>query len=267
VREIFQEYEEWTIAIFDNLLILCHSLHDAFEKFKKIIRKAREFNVIFKMSKTWLGVRKVTFFGYELEEGCFGLSHSRRDGVLQIPMPTNVKQLQQFLGVVLFFKPFVSAYSDLTAPLNEMVHKSFSWDKSTWKVDYEAAFERVKQAALDAMKLYYPDYNLDWVLVTDASEVAVASVLYQIKPSSEGAAPQNQPIVFHSAKFSKSAKNWDMFKREAYGNYFGIKSNEFLVRAKPFVLETAIKISYGWKHLSHPSLFDGEHTCSHSLSL
>jgi hypothetical protein len=44
--------------------------------------------------------------------------------------------MQRFLGFALFFKPFVSQYSELAAPLNDMVHKEFDWDPKSWKTDY-----------------------------------------------------------------------------------------------------------------------------------
>ena len=78
-----------------------------------------KFNVTLKMGKTWLGFPEVKFFGYMCRKGSYELATERKEA----------------LGFALFFKPFVSQYSILAAPLNDMVHKDFNW---TWKVDYRA---------------------------------------------------------------------------------------------------------------------------------
>jgi hypothetical protein len=63
-----------------------------------------------------------------------------------------------------------------------MTKKTFNWDKTTWNINYEAVFNRVKDALQSSMAIYYPDYELDWILRTDASVLGVGAVLYQVKP-------------------------------------------------------------------------------------
>jgi hypothetical protein len=52
--QAFAEFDEWTIVIFDNLLVLAHDHDDMYSKLEKILRRAHEFNLVFKMKKTWL---------------------------------------------------------------------------------------------------------------------------------------------------------------------------------------------------------------------
>jgi hypothetical protein len=66
MREIFVDFEEFMIVIFDNMLILACNFNDAFDKLKKVIKVCREKNVALKMAKSWLGFRDVKCFGYEI---------------------------------------------------------------------------------------------------------------------------------------------------------------------------------------------------------
>jgi hypothetical protein len=66
---IFKQFDEWCIIIFDNLLVLAHDYQDAEEKLQKVIKKAAEANLVLKMKKSWLGVKQVKFFGYECTKG------------------------------------------------------------------------------------------------------------------------------------------------------------------------------------------------------
>ena len=68
-----------------------------------------------------------------------------------------------------------------------MIHDGFKWDEASWSYEYQTHFERFKQAFLKSIALFFPDYSLDWVLRTDASQGAVGGVLYQQTLGSDGA--------------------------------------------------------------------------------
>jgi len=237
VMEIFSDYQDFMITIFDNLLVLCHDYADAIQKFKMVIKRAYERGLVFKFAKTWLGFDTVTFFGYIVSYGKMCLSQERKDHISSMPMPANQKQMQRFLGAVLFFKAFLPMYSDLTTPLYDMIKDGFNWDANKWDRDYHAIFERVKEAIQHATFIYFPDYNLPWLLRVDASDVAVGAVLMQEVNNGTNDASY-QPIGFSSQKFSNQATRWDPFKKEAYAVYFGVKSFSYYLHGKPLVLET-----------------------------
>eukprot|EP01034_Spumella_vulgaris_P022119 gene22119-28222_t len=131
VASIFKDFEDWSIVLFDNFLILADSYEDAYQKLERVLDRCIERNIFLKFSKSWLGVPEVTFFGYVCRHGSYQLSQQRIESVLAIAFPQNTKQLQSFMGTALFFKPFIPHYSTLAAPLNDMGHKDFNWkDKS-----------------------------------------------------------------------------------------------------------------------------------------
>jgi len=238
IDKIFGEFSEWTIAIFDNLLILAHDYEDAYKKLEVIFDRCIEVNLYLKFSKSWLGFKKVNFFGYECMDKKFCLSEDRKKAVTTIPLPKTQKQMQSFLGAALYFKSFVPHYSTLAAPLNEMTHKNFIWDDSSWTIDRLNAINTFKEALLHSMTLYYPDYSLTWILRTDASDLGVGYALLQVYYEKSDSDPVYQLIMLGSKKFSDAALNWDTFCKEAYGTFFGIQQVEYYVRGKPFILET-----------------------------
>jgi hypothetical protein len=102
VREIFKDFEEWIIVIFDNFLILFDDFEDAYVKLERILSRCREYRIVLKMKKTFIGVDRVTFFGYQISPGKWELSEARKQAVTAIPFPTNKKAMQSFLGAALF---------------------------------------------------------------------------------------------------------------------------------------------------------------------
>ena len=233
VMDIFSDFESWTIAIFDNLLILAHSYTDAYDKFKIIIQRCNERHVVLKFSKSWLGFDTVTFFGYLVRKGTFEMSEDRKQAISSIPMPSNQKLMQRFLGTALFFQRFLPNYSELTASFHDMTKIDFNWNPLCWTIDYNSLFNEFKQKLLSSVALHFPNYSLSWILRTDASSIACAAVLFQISETGI-----HQPLAFLSKKFSDSALNWDIHKKEAYAIFYGVQKLEFLLRPKQFILET-----------------------------
>ena len=237
VVELFSEFSDWTIAIFDNLLILAHDYEDAYAKLEIILRRCQERRVVLKMAKSYIGVEVVTFFGYRLTYGKYELSESRKAGIMVIPMPNSLKKMQRFLGSALFFKSFIPDYSEHCALLTEMTKKGFDWDPITWTRDYAEIFERFKGILIESTAIYFPDYTLEWILRTDASEFAVGAVLVQVV-SLPDQTTLHQPLAFASHKFTEQALKWDVHKKEAFSCAFGIRTFDYLLRGKSFILET-----------------------------
>lgn len=238
VSDIFGDFADWSIAIFDNLLVLAHDYEDAYRKVEIILDRCIERNVFLKFSKSWLGFDHAKFFGYICKLGYYELSQDRKDAIKAVAFPRNMKQMQSFLGAALFFKSFLPHYSSLVAPLNDMIKKDFNWDESTWTQDYRKAFDQVKDALQDATAIFYPNFELEWILRTDASQRGVGAVLLQVYVSPDDSSTQYQPIGFASQKFSEQASRWTTIEQEAYGIYFGVKSFAYYLICKPFILET-----------------------------
>ena len=259
--EIFQDCEDWSIVIFDNLLVLAHDYADAYEKAKKIFARCKERNLVLKFSKTWLGFAEVTFFGYVCSYQSYRLSEERLKSIQEIPFPSTLKQMQRFLGCALFFHNFVPNYASLAANLTYMTRKDFNWkDKKSWKLDYEAEFNKFKQALLGAMSISYPDFTKLFILMVDASNDGVGCILSMdpavtvmdeegnyIPPPDDYfvnlRAKMKQKLsplkIIHiaSQKFSEQAsRSWDAFNKEGYAVVWAVKLLEYFLRGKHFVL-------------------------------
>eukprot|EP01033_Poteriospumella_lacustris_P005279 gene5279-biopygen2327 len=238
-RELFADFSDWTISIFDNLLVLAHDYEDAYRKLELILDRCIERNVFLKFSKSWLGFDQAKFFGYIVRHRRYELDKERKDSITSIPFPTTLKKMQQFLGAAIFFRSFVPHFASLTAPLHDMTRQEFDWKHpDRWSQDYPKVFEGLKSALLEAHTLYLPDYSLEWILRTDASLLGVGAVLFQLFVSPDSDDPIYQPIAFVSHKFSAQASRWTTIEQEAFAIFYAVMKLSFQLRGKPFVLET-----------------------------
>jgi hypothetical protein len=237
VKSVFADFEEWAIVIFDNMLILARDAADAFKKFKLVVERCLERNLILKMAKSWLGFRKVEFFGYTCKHKSYEVSANKKEALGNIEFPTTTKKARSLLGKGVFFASFTPNYSTLTGHLTDLTKKTFDWKESTWKHDYRKEFVAFIKGLQDACELFYPDYDLDWILRTDASELGVGAVLLQRKIQ-EDTTEVLQPIAFVAKKFSDAAKKWSTIEQEAYGIFYAVRTLAYYLVGKQFIVET-----------------------------
>ena len=235
--------ERWLFLLHDNVLIGGHNDEDLCRKMRIFLQRCKDMNVYLKFEKTNIGQVKQHFFGYDIEEGSYSLREDRSEAIDLIQFPEEGKPAQRvtamksFLGSTRIFQPHVPDYAYYSAHLDHMTSKKFDWtDESTWKQDYRAIFTDMKAAMKNSMSLYYPDYTLDWILRTDASNIGYGGVLYQVKILEDGT-KQNQALKFMSKAWKGAQERWDTFTQETWGMFDCIRQCEYLLRMKPFVLE------------------------------
>ena len=236
---------KWLFVLHDNFLIGAHDHADAMIKLRKFLERASEKNVYLKMEKTHLGQTKQHFFGYDIERDHFQMSPDRAEALEKVPFPGSldlttaqkVTAMKSFLGQSRIFQPHVPDYTFYSTKLDRMTAKDFNWDPVTWSDNYQKIFTDFKLHLKHNMALFYPDHELDWVLRTDASNAGYGGVLYQILITPEGKKTY-QPLKFMSKKWTDPATRWDTFTQECYGIFACVKECEYLLRGKPFIIET-----------------------------
>lgn len=240
VREIFADTscEQWLCGIFDNILVGGTGWEDLFEKIKWVVQRAIERNVILKFKKTWLGFDHAEFFGYMVRAGCIEITEKRKLAIEAIPFPRDMKEMRRFLGSAIYCKSWLPGYAELTGLLNDTLKKDFDWtDSDKWSGPYKEAFNKFKDALMKATALFHPNYELEWIVRTDASNIGVSAVLFQCAVG-EDAVITLQPIAFVSQKFSETATRWATIEQECYGLKFGVEAFDYYLRGKFFTLET-----------------------------
>ena len=90
-------------------------------------------------------------------------------------VPGDRKEVQQFLGLVNYYRRFVPQFSDLAVPLTTLTSKQVVFN---WSEEAQESFEKLKLALCSAPVLSFPLDIGDWVLDTDASAYGLGAVLH-----------------------------------------------------------------------------------------
>ena len=97
----------------------------------------------------------------------------------------------------------------------------------------QKAFEAIQSALCNPPVLAYPDFEKEFIVVTDASEKALGSVLSQ--KDSHG---REHPIQYASRCLNEPEKNYSTFEKEALTVIFSLKRFRPYLLMRRFVLYT-----------------------------
>ena len=67
--------------------------------------------------------------------------------VISLEVPTNLKELQGFLGCVGYYRRFVENYSKIAASLNQLLKKDIEY---VWNEERQKAFQTLKDQLMKA---------------------------------------------------------------------------------------------------------------------
>ena len=180
--------------------------HDA--HLQNLMQVAHKYGVVFNPQKMHVKAPAINFFGCLYDANGVHLDLEKVDAVHALPAPTNVTELQEFLGMMIYLSPFIHGLSTLTAPLCELLKKDANF---TWNASYKAAFQQVKEAVVSDTTLRYFDQSLPVTIQVDASQVGLGAALLQ----------NNKPIAFASKALTDAECRYANIEREMLAVVFG----------------------------------------------
>ena len=115
--------------------------------------------------------------------------------VVNWPVPSSKGEVQQFLGLVSYYRQFIRDCTHIAKPLYQLTECSLF----AWTAECGEAFSTLKKHLSTPSVLVFPDFAREFVLDTDASNQGIGAVLSQIQ--SDG---QEQVVVYASRLLSKT---------------------------------------------------------------
>ncbi|ROT65764.1 Retrovirus-related Pol polyprotein from transposon 17.6 [Penaeus vannamei] len=148
---------------------------------------------------------ELDFLGHTLTSNGIAPNQNKVQAVIDFPRPQNQKDLKSFLGLSGFYRPFIKDYGSIAQPLTTLLKKDvpFVWAKET-----EDSFLQLKALLANAPVLAFPDFELPFVLTTDASSVGLGATLHQKVNG------KLRPIAFASRTLKPAERSYHTTDRE-----------------------------------------------------
>ena len=155
---------------------------------------------------------------------------SRVKVIKDYPVPTTVKELQAFLGMVNYYHRFISNAAAHMSPLYAVLSKKPK--DLIWTSSQQSAFVHTKHALAEAATLTHPQPNAPLTLTTDASSSAIGAILETIIDGTP------QPLSFYSCTLNKAERNYSTFDRELLAVHHAIRHFRHMLEGRTFTIQT-----------------------------
>ena len=150
--------------------------------------------------------------------------------ILDWPRPQTVHDIRSFLGLASYYRKFIRGFSQIAKPLTDLTREKKTW---CWGDAEGNSFTALKVAMATAPVLRLPDFEKQFVVTTDASDVAVGAILEQ--DFSSGL----QPIAFASRKLNATEIRYSAYERELLGIVWAIGQwKHYFQSPHPIVIQT-----------------------------
>ena len=164
------------IVYMDDILIFASTKEELQRTTKTVLEILREHDLYLKPKKCEFEKTKIEYLGMIIEEGKISMDQVKLAGIRDWPVPTTVKQVRSFLGFGNFYRKFISHYSDIARPLNDLTKKDRKFE---WTNECQNAFDTLKQRFTEEPVLVMPDRTKPFQIEADASKIATGAVLTQ----------------------------------------------------------------------------------------
>ena len=221
VNEIISKFEcKGTFAYLDDITICGHTREEHDDNLKVFLKAAEECNLTLNEDKCVYAVNSVKLLGYQISDGILQPDTDRVAPMLELPAPTNSKELQRIVGMFSYYARWLPKFSDKIKPLINAVEFPLSNEA-------EQALKLLKND-LAAAALHVIDEHLLFVIETDASDNAVSATLNQ----------ENCPVAFYSRMLNKSEKCHSSIEKEACAIVEAAKKWEHFLSGRHFKIIT-----------------------------
>jgi hypothetical protein len=206
---------EYVRACIDNLLVITKgSFDDHLDKLKQVFIQFHDAGLKVNATKSAFCAHETEYLGYILTRGGNKPQTKKVQAILALNQPNNIKELQQFLGMVQYYRDMWQKHSEMLVPLTNLAGecgetkttKKNKTKKKPWRWEsiHQQAFDNVKATVTKEVVLAYPDFTKPFEIHTDVSTMQLGAVITQ----------GNRPIAFFSRKLSVMQTKYSITKIE-----------------------------------------------------
>lgn len=209
----------------DDIIVIGKSIKNHVEHLTNTFQVCRQRNLKLNPGKSQFFRTEVLFLGHLCTNKGIFPDPSKYDQITNYPQPTDAEAVRRFTALANFYRKFVPNFALITIPLNALTKKKAIFN---WSHECQTAFDQLKIILTSPQVLVYPDYNAEFEITVDASQLGVGAVLSQ----------NDKPISFASKAFSRAERNKSTIEQELIAIHWAITHFKCYIYGTQFRVRT-----------------------------
>ena len=209
---------DFAMGYLDDIIIFSKTEEEHLEHLEEIFDRLRKAGLKLKIQKCDFFKKHIQYLGHLISDEGIQPLPEKLESIRKMSVPTNPKEVKQFLGLVGYYRKFIPRFADISRILTQLTRKDAEFK---WTQQHQECFHMLKDYLETAPILRYPDPTANYILYTDASNYAYAGVLTQHIDGTD------HPVAYVSGLFRGSQCRWAAMTKEAYAIYMSVKKLTF----------------------------------------
>lgn len=228
-RVVGVDLEQYVLVYLDDIVICTPSFSKHIEVLNFVLERLRNAGLTLNREKCKFCVPELKYLGYVVNASGLLVDPEKVDAILRIPIPKNVSEVRRIVGLASWYRRFVPNLSTLIAPMTNLLRKNTPF---IWNSDCNSALEAVKTHLTTAPILTCPNFDLPFVVQTDASDFGLGCVLTQVQQGEE------KVISYLSRSLTKSERRFSTVEKECLAVLFAVEKLRPYLQGSHFTVIT-----------------------------
>lgn len=213
----------------DDIIIIGCSIKHHLSNLKSVFHICRQHNLKLNPMKCQFFKSEVTFLGHLCTADGILPDQKKLHAVENYPIPNDKHAVKRFTAFANYYRKFIKDFAKIACPLNNLTRKNTEF---IWSQECDTAFHHLREKLMTAPILQYPDFNKDFMITVDASDVACGGVL------SQNINGNDLPLYYISKSFKKGEKNKPTIEKELIAIHYAITTFRPYVYGRKFLVRS-----------------------------
>ena len=255
-------FDEGLVIYLDDILAYSPDVDGMLSRLEKVFQRLRAHGLKLKPKKCHLFKESVVYLGHLVSASGIQTNPETVRAVQSYPVPKTEKELRSFLGVCGYYRRFIRNFAQLCSPLYSLysAEKKCKIAKteivSRWTAEHQSIFDQLKEKLTNAPVLGFPNFDLPFIVETDASLKGLGAILAQVQNGKKVVIAYASRTVKESEKSMKNysstklemlAVMWAVtkkFRDYLYGNRFTLLTDNNPLSHMMSAKKTAVDMSW-----------------------
>jgi len=158
----------------DDILVHSKGLLQHLAHLEELFERLHEVNMKIHPKKCEFVVTSVVYLGHKILPNGIMAHWAKVVTILEMPNPTNVHTLKNFIGLCNYYRIYVQNFNTITHPFYALLKKDVAW---TWSEKAQEAFNTFKEKLLEFPIMRRLDFSKVFILHTYWSALGISVIL------------------------------------------------------------------------------------------